>query len=100
MARRIVLPARLRLKDARGAKRNIHAVQLNLAIRPGERDAVLRFKFAMAIGISFGSAASFAATTEVPPQRRSRRGRIPKRIARPEWSQYRSVCECKPVFSG
>jgi hypothetical protein len=48
------------------------------------RDPGLRFDFALAIGISFGCAATIAATTEAPPQRRSRRGRIPKRSQRPE----------------
>ena len=48
------------------------------------RDAGLRFDFALVIGISFGCAATIAATTEAPPQRRSRRGRIPKRSQRPE----------------
>jgi hypothetical protein len=43
------------------------------------RDVGLRFDFALAIGISFSCAATIAATTEAPPQRRSRRGRIPKR---------------------
>ena len=47
-------------------------------------DAGLRFDFALVIGISFGCAATIAATTEAPPQRRSRRGRIPKRSQRPE----------------
>ena len=46
-------------------------------------DASLRFDFALVIGISFGCAATIAATTEAPPQRRSRRGRIPKRSKRP-----------------
>ena len=48
------------------------------------RGAGLRFDFALVIGISFGCAATIAATTEAPPQRRSRRGRIPKRSQRPE----------------
>ena len=43
------------------------------------RGTVLRFEFGLLIGISFGSAASIAATAEAPPQRRSRRGRIPER---------------------
>ena len=36
------------------------------------------------IGISFGCAATIAATTEAPPRRTSRRGRIPKRSQAPE----------------
>jgi hypothetical protein len=36
------------------------------------------------IGISFGSAASPAATTEAPPRSSSRRGRIPERAFRSE----------------
>ena len=48
------------------------------------RGAGLRFDFALVIGISFGRAATIAATTEAPPQRRSRRGRIPKRGQRPK----------------
>jgi hypothetical protein len=48
------------------------------------RDVDLRFDFALVIGISFGCAATIAATTEAPPQRRSRRGRIPKRSQCPE----------------
>jgi hypothetical protein len=48
------------------------------------RDAGLCFDFALVIGISFSCAAAIAATTEAPPQRRSRRGRIPKRSQRPE----------------
>ena len=48
------------------------------------RDAGVRFDFALVIGISFSCAATIAATTEAPPQRRSRRGRIPKRSQRPE----------------
>ena len=47
-------------------------------------DAGVRFDFALVIGISFSCAATIAATTEAPPQRRSRRGRIPKRSQRPE----------------
>jgi hypothetical protein len=38
----------------------------------------------LVIGVSFGCAATIAATTEAPPQRRSRRGRIPKRSQRSE----------------
>jgi hypothetical protein len=48
------------------------------------RDAGLRFDFALDIGISFSCAATIAATPEAPPQRKSRRGRIPKRSQRPE----------------
>jgi hypothetical protein len=44
----------------------------------------LRFDFALVIGISFGCAATIAATTEAPPQRTSRRGRIQKRSQRLE----------------
>ena len=44
----------------------------------------LRFDLVLVIAISFGCAATIAATTEAPPQRRSRRGRIPKRSQRPE----------------
>ena len=43
------------------------------------RDAPLRLYVALVIGISFGCAATIAATTEAPPQRTSRRGRNPKR---------------------
>ena len=43
------------------------------------RDASLRLDVALVIGISFGCAATIAATTEAPPRRTSRRGRIPKR---------------------
>ena len=39
---------------------------------------------ALVIRISFGCAATIAATTEAPPQRRCRRGRIPKRRPRSE----------------
>ena len=46
-----------------------------------EGDGVRRFDFAFGIGISFGSAASVAATTEAPPRPSSRRGRIPKRVS-------------------
>ena len=49
-----------------------------------ERDEVLRFDFALDIGISFGLAASSAATTDAPPRPSSRRGRIPKRAYRSE----------------
>ena len=49
-----------------------------------ERDAVLRFGLRLVIGISFGSAATIAATTDAPPQLKSRRGRIPKRSPRLE----------------
>jgi hypothetical protein len=48
------------------------------------RDAGLRLVFDLVIGISFGRAATIAATAEAPPQRKSRRGRIPKRSQRPE----------------
>jgi hypothetical protein len=48
------------------------------------RDARLRLDFALVIGISLGCAATIAATTEAPPQRTSRRGRIPKRSQRLE----------------
>jgi hypothetical protein len=48
------------------------------------RDAGLRFDFALVIGISFGCAATILATTEAPPQRRSRQGRIPKRASAPK----------------
>ena len=47
-------------------------------------DAPLRLDFALVIGISLGCAAIVAATTEAPPQRTSRRGRIPKRSQRLE----------------
>jgi len=43
------------------------------------RDAVLRLDLVLGIGISFGCATTIAATTEAPPRRRNRRGRIPKR---------------------
>jgi hypothetical protein len=56
--------------------------------------------FVFGIGISFGCAATLAATTEAPPRRRSRRGRIPKRSQARNWIQYRSVCAKKPVLSG
>ena len=58
------------------------------------RDAGLRFDFALVIGISFGCAATIAATTEAPPQRRSRRGRIPKRSQRPELDTV-PLCLCE-----
>jgi hypothetical protein len=48
------------------------------------RDAAVRFDFALVIGISFGFAATIAATTEAPPRLSSRQGRIPKRSQRPE----------------
>ena len=48
------------------------------------RGAGLRFDFALVIGISFGCAATIAATTEAPPRLSSRQGRIPKRSQRPE----------------
>jgi hypothetical protein len=54
----------------------------------------LRFDFALVIGISFGCAATIAATTEAPPQRRSRRGRIPKRSQRPELATV-PLCLCE-----
>ena len=44
----------------------------------------VRFDFALVIGISFGFAATIAATTEAPPRLSSRQGRIPKRSQRPE----------------
>jgi hypothetical protein len=47
-------------------------------------DAVLRLDFVLGIGIPFGCAATIVATTEAPPRRRSRRGRIPKRNQRSE----------------
>jgi hypothetical protein len=58
------------------------------------RGAGLRFDFALVIGISFGCAATIAATTEAPPQRRSRRGRIPKRSQRPELATV-PLCLCE-----
>jgi hypothetical protein len=58
------------------------------------RGAGLRFDFALAIGISFGCAATIAATTEAPPRRRSRRGRIPKRSQRPELGTV-PLCLCE-----
>src|SRR5215204_2183267 len=51
---------------------------------PSECDVVLRFDFALDIGISFGLAASSAATTDAPPRPSSRRGKIPKRAYRSE----------------
>jgi hypothetical protein len=51
---------------------------------PAECDAVLRFDFALVIGISFGLTANSVATTEAPPRLSSRRGRIPKRTLRAE----------------
>src|SRR5271165_5977738 len=48
----------------------------------------------------FVGTASFAATAEAPPRPFSRWGRIPKRVWRPEQSQYRSVCRRMPVLSG
>lgn len=42
-----------------------------------ECDAVWRFAFDFVIGISFGCAASIAATTEAPVRLKSRRGGIP-----------------------
>src|SRR5262249_28166189 len=48
-----------------------------------ERDWVRRFKLDLFIGISFGSAASFA-TTEAPPRLLSRRGRIRGCVYQPE----------------
>src|SRR5262245_47045110 len=50
---------------------------------PLERDGVRRFKLDLFIGISFGCAASPAATTEAPPRLLSRRGRIPECAYRP-----------------
>ena len=47
------------------------------------RDVGLRFAVALVIGISFSCAATIAVTTEAPPQRRSRRGRILKRRPAP-----------------
>jgi hypothetical protein len=58
------------------------------------RGASLRFDFALVIGISFGCAATIAATTEAPPQRRSRRGRIQKRSQRPELATV-PLCLCE-----
>src|SRR6187549_3645298 len=53
---------------------------------PAECDAVLRFGFALVIGISFGLAASFAATTNAPPRPSGRRGRIPRsRLSPGNW---------------
>ena len=49
-----------------------------------ECDEVLRFDFALDIGISFGLAASSAATTDAPPRPSSRLGRIPERAYRSE----------------
>ena len=60
------------------------AVLFSLAVlRPLERDGDRRFELAL-IGISFGSAAFSAATTEAPLRLLSRRGRIPERAYRPE----------------
>src|SRR5262245_19570002 len=47
------------------------------------RDVDLRFAAALVIGISFQCAATIAVTTEAPPQRSSRRGRLPKRMPAP-----------------
>jgi hypothetical protein len=44
----------------------------------------LHLDFVLGIGTSFGCAPTIAATTEAPPQRRSRRGKIPKRNQRSE----------------
>jgi hypothetical protein len=49
-----------------------------------ECDEVWRFELDLFIGISFGSAAPPAATTEAPPRLLSRRGRIPEYAYRPE----------------
>ena len=65
-----------------------------LALLPFARDASLRLDFALVIAIFFGCAATIAATTEAPPQRRSRRGRIPKRSRRPELDTV-LLCLCK-----
>jgi hypothetical protein len=59
------------------------------------RDAGLRFDFVLVIGISFGCAATIAATTEAPSQRRSRRGRIPKRSERPKTAHSTALSERK-----
>jgi hypothetical protein len=48
------------------------------------RDAGLRFDFALVIESPSVGRRPSAATTEAPPQRTSRRGRIPKRSQRPE----------------
>jgi hypothetical protein len=48
----------------------------------------------LVIGISFGCAATIAATAEAPPQRRSRWGRIPKRSQRPELATV-PLCLCE-----
>jgi hypothetical protein len=65
-----------------------------LVVLSAVRGAGLRFDFALVIGISFGCAATIAATTEAPPQRRSRRGRIPKRSQRPELATV-PLCLCE-----
>src|SRR5262249_61267481 len=49
-----------------------------------ECDGVRRFALGLRIGISFGSAASPAATTEAPPRLLSRRGRMPGCSSSPE----------------
>ena len=54
----------------------------------------VRFDFALVIGISFGCAATIAATTEAPPRLSSRRGRIPKRSQRPELATV-PLCLCE-----
>ena len=65
-----------------------------LALLSLARDAVFRLDFVFGIGISFGCAATLAATTEAPPRRRSRRGRIPKRSQRPELGTV-PLCLCE-----
>src|SRR5262249_41005829 len=51
---------------------------LRLVLLSFARDVGLRFNFPFVIGISFSCAAITAATTEAPPQRINRRGRIPE----------------------
>src|SRR5215207_9314945 len=54
-----------------------------------ECDEVSCFDFALDIGISFGLAASSAATTDAPPRPSSRRGRNPSAPIARNWSHYR-----------
>jgi hypothetical protein len=71
------------------------ALLRNFAFLLFARDAGLRLDFAFATGVSFGCAATIAATTEAPHQLTSRRGGISKAHRAPRTGHSTALSEQK-----
>jgi hypothetical protein len=64
------------------------------------RGAPLRLDFALVIAISFGCAATIAATTEAHLSEKAGGAGFRSTASASNQTQYRSVCSKKPVLSG